>query len=68
MGALHGQLNLISKPAQVFNVDEMGMTIVHKPGKVIAELHHSYIYAITLGEKQKNHKIISCMSTVGFVV
>ena len=38
LGSMYGKLNLISKPMQVFNSDETGVTIVHKPGKVIAEL------------------------------
>ena len=68
LGALYGRLNLITKPAQVFNVDETGVTVVHKPGKVIAELHHSNVYAITSGEKGKNHTIVSCVSAAGFVL
>ena len=35
LGALYGRLNLIAKPMQVFNIDETGFSIVHKPGKVM---------------------------------
>ena len=38
LGSIYGRLNLISKPMQVYNCDETGVTIVHKPGKVIAQL------------------------------
>ena len=40
LGAIYGRLNLISKPMQVYNCDETGLSIVHKPcaGKVVAEL------------------------------
>ena len=38
VGSLHGKLNLVSKPMQIFNSDETGITIVFKPNKVIAEL------------------------------
>lgn len=31
LGAIFGRLNLISKPSQIFNADETGITIVHKP-------------------------------------
>ena len=38
LGALYGRLNLMTKPMQIFNADESGVSIVHKPGKVVAEL------------------------------
>ena len=38
LGAIYGQLNLLSKPKPIFNADETGVTVVHKPGKVVAEL------------------------------
>ena len=31
LGATYGRLNLIAKPSQIFNADETGVTIVHKP-------------------------------------
>ena len=30
LGAIYGRLNLISKPMQLFNCDEMGISVVHK--------------------------------------
>ena len=47
LGALYGKLNLISKPMCVWNCDETGVTIVHKPGKVVTELGRHYVYAVT---------------------
>ena len=38
LGAIYGKLNLIAKPMQIYNSDEIGVTIVHKPTKVLAEL------------------------------
>lgn len=38
LGSLHGRLNLIPKPSQIYNADEIGVTVVHKPSKVVAEL------------------------------
>ena len=38
LGAIYGKLDLFTRPKQVFNVDEIGVSIVHKPGKVLAEL------------------------------
>ena len=36
--AVYHQLDILSKPMQIFNVDETGVSVVHKPGKVITEL------------------------------
>ena len=36
---------------QVYNADETGVTIVHKPGKVIAELGCHHVYSIMSAEK-----------------
>ena len=45
LGALYGRLNLIAKPMQVFNIDETGISIVHKPGKVICDLGRKRVFA-----------------------
>ena len=36
---------------QIFNADETGVTIVHRPGKVIAELGRHNVYTITSAAK-----------------
>ena len=51
-----------------FNVDETGVSIVHKPGKVIAELGRRNVYSITSAEIGKTHKIIACVSKSGSVL
>ena len=38
LGSIYGRLNLITKPMQVYNADETGVSIVHKMGKVLAHL------------------------------
>ena len=43
LGGIYGRLNLLSKPMQIFNADESGIAIVHKPGKVVAELGHNNV-------------------------
>jgi len=50
---MYGRLNLITKPMQIFNVDETGVSIVHKQGKVLAQLGRHHVYAITSAEKGK---------------
>ena len=43
---------------QLFNVDEMGISIVHKPGKVVTELGRRNVWGITSGEKGKTHTVV----------
>ena len=68
LGAIYGRLNLITKPMQVFNVDETGINIVHKPGKVLAELGQHHVYSIASAEKGKTHTVVSCVSATGQVL
>ena len=62
------RLNLLSKPTQVYNADETGISIVHKPGKVLAEVGHKHVYSIVPAEKGKTHTILACTSALGYVL
>lgn len=53
LGVIYGKLNLFTKPKQVYNVDETGVSIVHKPGKVLPELGRRNVYAVTSAERGK---------------
>ena len=68
LGALYGKHNLLTKPKQVFNVDGTGISIVHKPGKVLAELGRRNVYALTSAERCKTHTILICVSASGFSI
>ena len=68
LGALYGKLNLMSKPMQVYNADETGVTIVHKPSKVVAELGRRNVYCVTSAERGKTHTVLSCVSASGHVL
>ena len=68
LGSVYGRLNLISKPMQVYNCDETGVSIVHKPSKVIAELGRRNVYAITSAERGKTHTVLSCVSATGYAL
>ena len=68
LGAIYGRLNLICKPMQIYNCDETGITMVHKPGKVVAEMGRHKVYAITSAERGKTHTILTCVSASGFVL
>ena len=58
LGAMYARLNILSKPMQIYNVDEVGVSIVHKPGKVITELGRRCVWSVTSAEKGKNHTIL----------
>ncbi len=53
---------------QIFNADETGISIVHKPGKVLAQLGRRNVYSITSAERGKTHTIMSCMSASGYIL
>ena len=67
LGAIYRHLNLISKPMQIYNCDETGVTVVHKPGKMVAEMGRHKVYAVTSGEKEKTHPILTCVSASAYV-
>ena len=68
LGAIYARLNLLSKPMQIFNVDETGITVVHKPGKVITQVGRKNVWPVTSGEKGKTHTVITCVSASGFAL
>lgn len=68
VGSLYGRLNVISKPMLVYNGDETSVTIVHKPGKVVAQLGRRNVYSITSAERGKTHTIFACVSASGHVL
>ena len=67
LGAIYGRLNLIAKPSQIFNADETGVTIVHKPSKVIAQIGRHNVPSITSADKGKTNSILACVSASGQV-
>jgi len=52
----------------IFNCDETGISIVHKPGKMLAELGRRNVYAVTSAERGKTHTILSCVLASGYVL
>ena len=50
------------KTMQIYNCDETGVSVVHKPGKIVAEIGRHKVYAITSAEKGKTHTILTCVS------
>ena len=68
LGAVCAGLNILTKPMQIFNTDETGLSIVHKPGKVITELGRRNVWSITSAEKGKTHTILTCVSASGYAL
>lgn len=61
---MYGQLNLISsRPMQIYNANETGISIVHKQGKVVAELGHCNY----MPERGKTHTVLSRVSVSGHI-
>ena len=65
LGSMYARLNIFSKPMQIYNVDECGVSVVHKGGKVLSKIGRKNVWATTSGEKGKNHTIVSCVSAAG---
>ena len=68
LGAIYGRLNLIAKPMQIYKCDETGVSVVLKPGKVVAEMGRHKVYAVTSAEKGKTHTILTCVSVSSHVL
>ena len=47
LAASCARLNLLSKPMQIFNVDETGISVVHKSGKVVTQLGRRNVWSVT---------------------
>ena len=62
---MYARLNIVSKPMQIYNVDECGMSVVHKGGKVLSKIGRKNLWAIMSKEKGKNHTTVSCVSASG---
>ena len=46
----------------MFNMDKTGLSIVHKPGRVVAEFGRRNVWAITSAEKGRTHTVLTCVS------
>ena len=68
LGAAFGQMNLIAKPSQIFNSDETGVTIVHKPSKVVAHIGQRNVPSLTSADKGKMYTVLACVSANGQVL
>ena len=44
---------------QIYNVDETGILIIHKLGKVVTEVARKTVWAVTSAKKGKTHTVLS---------
>ena len=43
---------------QVYNIDETGISVVHKPGIIFSAVSKKHVYSLTSGEKGKTHTVV----------
>uniref|UniRef100_A0A1X7TXI8 HTH CENPB-type domain-containing protein n=1 Tax=Amphimedon queenslandica TaxID=400682 RepID=A0A1X7TXI8_AMPQE len=65
LGGIFARLNLLSKPMQIYNIDETSINVVHKPGKVAADIKHKKVWSITSAERGKTHTVLTCVNASG---
>ena len=65
LGSIYARLNILTKPMQVYNVDECGVNVTLHKGRVVSELGRRNVHRVTASEKGKNHTIIVCGSASG---
>lgn len=58
---------LTHKPAQIFNCDESGLPLTHKPPKVVAKVGQKHPYAVTSGDKAQI-TILACGNAAGYCI
>lgn len=58
------QNDLMSKPGLIFNCDESGMPLSHRPGRVIAKKGQKHVTALVSGNKAQI-TVLACASAVG---
>ncbi len=56
--------NLLSKPALIFNCDESGMPLNHRPGNCIARKGQKHVNSIVSGNKSQV-TVLACVSAMG---
>ena len=52
-------------PCSIYNVDESGFTVCHKPGKIVATKGKHNVGILTSAEKGKNVTVVCCASATG---
>lgn len=53
---------------QVYNVNETGVCVVYKPGKVSLAVGRKHVYSVTSGEKGRTHTVVVCVLASGVAI
>ena len=64
---VYDQLDILSKPMQIFNVDETGVSVLHQPGKIITEPSRKNVWSVASAERGKIHTV-RLVSASGFAI
>lgn len=56
---------LIDKPGNIFNMDETGLQLNNKPGKVVALKGSKNVTSVTSGEKGETISVLTCVNGEG---
>ncbi|XP_063230419.1 uncharacterized protein LOC134535276 [Bacillus rossius redtenbacheri] len=57
--------SLFDKPGNIFNVDESGIQLINKPGKVLAAKGSKDVFSLTSGEKGETITVVACVNAEG---
>lgn len=59
------KFDLVDKPRSIYNMDESGIQINNKPGKVVAEKGSKCVHVLTSKERGENVSVIACANAEG---
>ncbi|KAJ8939864.1 hypothetical protein NQ318_017142 [Aromia moschata] len=59
------EYNLLEKPSHIFNMDETGVQLINKPGKVITTKGTKDVHVLTSKERGENVSVVACCSADG---
>ena len=65
LGELLRSTKLDDKPSQIYNADETGFSLVHKPTKILAKKGKKTVQARTSGERGENVTALICANAAG---
>lgn len=65
LSKIYEEHDFTNHPEDIFNMDESGIQINNKPGKVIATKGARDVYTLTSCEKGENVTVIACCNAVG---
>ena len=65
MGGIFARLNLLSKPMQIYNINETVINVVHKVGKIVAEIGRRKVWSVISAERGRTHTVLTCVNASG---